>query len=73
MTEQRTDWIEWAGGKCPVTHNTRVYVKFQQAPYEAEPVESSRPEKAGDMFWEHRTYNNKPDIANITAYRVVAA
>lgn len=75
MSERRAEdgWIEWAGGECPVSNNTRVYVRFFQAPYEKEPVESERPEKAGDLFWDHRIFNGKPDVGNIVAYRVVSA
>lgn len=64
------EWIEWKGGNCPVGPNTQVYVRFQLAPHERVPVETERPQRAKNFFWNHNFHKGKPTEGNITAYRI---
>ena len=53
-----SEWIEWKGGECPVSDNTRVDIKFRD-----ETV--FKDEIVGDWIWDH--YQSGGDIV---AYRV---
>ncbi|QIG74565.1 hypothetical protein EVC10_057 [Rhizobium phage RHph_Y25] len=65
------EWIEWKGGECPVEPRMLVHVLFQKMPHEPEPVQSSRPQKAKSLWWDHRFNDGVPDAGNIVAYRII--
>lgn len=71
MTASPEDgWIEWAGGECPVDTDTRVAVRFRDAP---ESIIQN--ETAG--FWQWERADVRGPLADagddIIAYRVISA
>jgi hypothetical protein len=61
------DWIEWAGGECPVGEGVVVEVKYRQAPWESDNAVELL-DDATIMRWSHAN-----DNGDIVAYRVVSA
>ncbi len=61
-SKPNNDWIEWAGGECPVDPETLVQVKL------ACNYGSDEAEPAGMLVWE--CYDS---LGDIIAYRVVSA
>jgi hypothetical protein len=57
---ERTDWIEWGGGDCPVEPDSLVHIKRRNG------REVTRP--ACHLFWRHMKAAPAQDII---AYRVV--
>nr|WP_186806357.1 hypothetical protein [Pantoea agglomerans] len=58
------EWIEWAGGECPISRETEVSVKFRDGETSAE----NHP--AGSYRWYHsaQSYSRGDDII---AYRII--
>lgn len=54
------EWIEWRGGKCPVSPKTIVVVRYRKGKEES-------PGEAGGYFW-----NNTGSSVDIIAYRIIA-
>lgn len=67
MTEQN-DWIEWAGGECPVEEGKAVAVKYRDGGVRV----FGNKENIGKFtsVWRHQAADSTNDII---AYRVVAA
>jgi len=66
MTEIMTnDWIEWAGGECPVEGSVLVDTRFRRGNV-IERLE------AGFWYWSHAS-NRRDKPSDIIAYRVVSA
>ncbi len=65
---EETDWIEWAGGECPVPADTRVFVQLRWETREgAESVPMA--DTADAWVWAHRQHPHHR--GDIIAYRVV--
>lgn len=69
MAEANTDWIEWAGGECPVAPTTKVQVRMRDGA--TEKVENA-------AYWcavllDRDYWVNEPSDHNndIVAYRIV--
>lgn len=62
-----TDWIEWAGGECPVPGDTRVEVWLKCEPTESEALQYiERPARYWENVWQRKSGGNR-----IIAYRIV--
>ncbi|MDH1085327.1 hypothetical protein N5C79_02330 [Pantoea brenneri] len=57
--ERGDGWIEWGGGKCPVSPKTIVVVRYRKGKEES-------PGEAGGYFW-----NNTGSSVDIIAYRII--
>ncbi len=59
------DWIEWNGGRCPVSLRASVEVRLRNG-------RVMGPKQAGRVDWEHRI-DESPTIGHLdsVAYRVV--
>jgi len=70
MAQASTDWIEWAGGECPVHPNDFLQVQFRCE--SREKASQDEPEIADDgrfrFIWTHDLGSH-----DIIAYRVVSA
>jgi hypothetical protein len=63
------EWIEWKGGECPVSPDTRVHVRMRHLlyPQDGRGVEMTMTFRAGDIEgWQH-----EGNAGDIIAYRVV--
>ena len=60
------DWIDWNGGECPVAHNARVIVQYENETREV--AETYTPIHASYVPWK-RVRSGK--LSRVTAYRVV--
>lgn len=72
MAQHNADWIEWAGGICPVDTDTMIEYRIRFGPDDAFSC------KAGFCRWDHgRTPESAADESrrrnDIIAYRVVPA
>ena len=61
-----SEWIEWAGGECPVDELVRVECIFRAPPLPQE-CEPTMPCEAGTLAWWHDRQND-----DIVAYRVLS-
>jgi hypothetical protein len=66
MAEQQEDWIEWAGGECPVPHDARVQVKYRYGGYTKHPGGY----RADGFSW-GRNHDFISHELDLVAYRVV--
>lgn len=65
MTHE-AEWIEWAGGKCPVDDDALVEVRFRDDAVPEKGVRIEWPVRAWELAWYH---DGKDD--DIIAYRVL--
>lgn len=61
-SQPQNEWIEWSGGKCPVSGGTRVEVVSNTGPHTA---------LAGDFWGSCWTWGPSAWTTQITAYRVL--
>jgi len=57
--ERGEGWIDWHGGKCPISPKTIVVVRYRKGKEES-------PGEAGGYFW-----NNTGSSVDIIAYRII--
>lgn len=64
------DWIEWAGGECPVDPETRVDVRARDGRTNINDVTAGFYSIGQFDWWKHESPDHNNDIV---AYRVVPA
>lgn len=75
VDQESSDWIEWAGGECPVTRDTRVEVKYRDGLTNEGPGGSWLAGELADHgdWWKHEGSLFSGHDCDIIAYRVVRA
>jgi hypothetical protein len=68
--QSENEWIEWAGGECPVPADTRVCVRFRDGETQG-PVMACAYADPELSNWAH--VDSDPLADDIIAYRVVPA